>query len=107
MQLGDKSHYSSNIGTVLVQVTTGGGGAHLEEQLMCLDVPSLSAHSFVHLEKLLGAAQPLEGLVTTELLSTGKEELGCAKNVHNVRFEDVPACCSWWWLEQAKSQTLI
>ena len=44
---------------------------------MCLDVPSLLAHSLVHLEKLLGTA--LEDLVTTELLSTGKEELECAK----------------------------
>ena len=29
-------------------VATVGGGAHLEEQLMCLDVPSILAHSFVY-----------------------------------------------------------
>ena len=36
---------------------------------MSLDVPSLSTHSFVHLEKSLGTA--LESLVTKELLSAG------------------------------------
>ena len=88
-KLGDKCHYSCNIAAVLGQVATGGGGAHLEEQLMCLDIPSLSTHSFVHLEKSLGTA--LESLVTEELLSAGKEELEYAIN-NNIKYEDVPAC---------------
>ena len=33
-KLGDKAHYSCNIAAVLGQVATGGGGTHLEEQLM-------------------------------------------------------------------------
>ena len=64
LKLGNKAHYSCNVGAVLGQVATGGGGAHLEEQLMCLDVPSLSTHSFVHLKKSLGTV--VEALVTEE-----------------------------------------
>ena len=88
-KLGDKCHYSCNITAVLGQVATGGGGAHIEEQLMCLDILSLSTHSFVHLEKSLGTA--LESLVNEELLSAGKEELEYAIN-NNIKYEDVPAC---------------
>ena len=81
LQLDKKGHYSSNIGAVLGQIATGGGGFHLEEKMMSLDVPSLSTHSFVHLEKSLGTV--LESLVTKELLSAGKEELEYVKN--NIR----------------------
>ena len=89
LQLDKKGHYSSNIGAVLGQIATGRGDFHLEEQMMSLDIPSLSTHSFVHLEKSLGTA--LESLVSKELLSAGKEELEyAAKN--NIRFEDIPAC---------------
>ena len=71
-KLGDKAYYSCNIAAVLEWVATGGEGAHLEEQLTCLDIPSLSTHSFVHLEKSLGTA--LESLVTEDLLSAGMTE---------------------------------
>ena len=88
-QLDKKGYYSSNIGAVLGQIATGGGGSHLEEQLMSLDVPSLSTHSFVHLKKSFGTA--LESLVTKELLSADKEELEYAVT-NNIKFEDIPAC---------------
>ena len=48
------------------------GGDHLEEQLSAMNVPSLSFHSFVQLERKLGAA--FEEFVTQELINTGKEE---------------------------------
>ena len=44
----EKGHYSCNITAMLRQVTTGGEGAHLEKQLMCLDIPSILC-PFTHL----------------------------------------------------------
>ena len=56
VNLQGKNHYSSNIRAVLGQVATGGGGAHLEEQLMSMDIPALSQCSFINLERSLGLA---------------------------------------------------
>ena len=71
-------------------MATGGGGTHLEEQLMNLDIPSLSQHTFVQLEELIGTR--LDELVTKELLEAGKEELEYAIS-NNIRCRDgVPAC---------------
>ena len=70
-------------------MATEGGSAHLEEQLINLDVPSLSQHTFVQLEKLIGIA--LDELVTRELIEAGKEELEYAMH-NNIRCRDgVPA----------------
>ena len=51
VNLQGNNHYASNIGAVLGQVATGGGYAHLEEQLMSMDIPVLSQYSFIHLER--------------------------------------------------------
>ena len=89
VKLKGKNHYSSNLGAVLGQVATGGGSAHLEEQLMSMDIPSLSQYSFVNLERSLGLA--FETLVTNLLLSTGKEEKEHAI-ANGTTFEGIPAC---------------
>jgi len=54
LQMNNEGYYAHNIGAVLGQMATGGGGAHLEEQLMNIDVPPLSQHTSVQLEKLIG-----------------------------------------------------
>ena len=72
VKLGQQSHYEANLRAVLGQMATGGGGDHLGEQLSVLNVPSLSPHSFVQLERKLGTA--FEELVTQELINAGKEE---------------------------------
>lgn len=61
----------------------------MEEQLSSMNIPSLSPHSFVSIERSLGTA--FEDIVTHELLSAGKEEREHAVK-HNKFFEDVPAC---------------
>ena len=89
VNLQGKNHYSSNIGAMLGQVVTGGGGAHLEEQLMSMDIPALSQCSFINLERSLGLA--FESLVTNLLLSAGKAERENAI-ASNTTFEGIPAC---------------
>ena len=56
VNLQGKNHYSFNNGAVLGQVATGGGGAHLKEQLMSMDIPTLSQYAFINLERSLGLA---------------------------------------------------
>ena len=64
--------HTSNLGAVLGQVATGGGGDHLQEQLSAMNIPSLSPHSFIQFERDLGTA--FESLVTEQLLIAGREE---------------------------------
>ena len=88
VKLGENRHYTTNKGAVFGQVSTGGGGDHLEEQLASMSVPSLSPHSFVGIERSLGTA--FEDIVTNELLASGKE---CEHAIKNNKFsEGVPAC---------------
>ena len=68
----EENHYATNIGAVLAQISTGGGANHLEEQLSCVAVPSLSKKSFIHLERTLGSL--LEAMVSQQLLSAGEQE---------------------------------
>ena len=89
LSLQGKNHYAPNIGAVLGQVATGGGGAHLEEQLMSMEIPPLSRYSFIRLERSLGLA--FETLVTDLMLSAGKEEREHAIT-NNITFEGIPAC---------------
>ena len=42
LPFGSKVHYSVNIGGILGQIASGGGSAHLDEQLAFVDVPSIS-----------------------------------------------------------------
>ena len=72
----NENHYATNIGAVLAQISTGGSENHLEEQLSCVAVPSLSKMSFTHLERTLGSL--LEAMVSQQLLSAEKQEtVGC------------------------------
>jgi len=82
--LGERSHYSANLGAVLGQIATGGGGDYLEEQYECTITVS-----FVSIERSLGTA--FESIVIHELLSAGKEELQYTI-ANNILFKDVPAC---------------
>jgi len=43
----DDSHYTPIVGVVIGQMTSGCGAAHLEEQLACVTVPSLTNANFV------------------------------------------------------------
>jgi len=67
-----ENHYATNVGAVHGQIATGGGTSHLEEQLACTSVPSLSKKSFTHLECTLGTL--FEAVVSKQLLYAGKEE---------------------------------
>ena len=49
-----KDHYSVNIGAVLGQIATGEEADHLMEQFTCVQVPSLSSRSFIHMERSMG-----------------------------------------------------
>ena len=73
---------------MLGQVATGGGAEHLEEQLTCLQVPSVTKAIFIHLERYLGAA--FEQLLSDSLLAAGREEkeLAVANGYYH---EGVPA----------------
>ena len=68
----DKSHYTTNVQAVLGQVATGGGAEHLEEQLACLQIPSVTKATFIQLERYLGTV--FEQIVSDNLLAAGKEE---------------------------------
>ena len=61
MKFGKKGHYYANLGAVLGQIATGNGD-HLQEQLSSMNVPSLSPHSFVSIERSLGSE--FENIVT-------------------------------------------
>ena len=72
MTYNDESHFTINAQAVLGQVATDGGAEHLEEQLTCLQVPSVTKAIFIHLERYLGAA--FEQLLSDSLLAAGREE---------------------------------
>ena len=72
MTHNDESHYTTNVQVVLDQVATGGGAEHLEEQLPCLQIPSVTKATFIQLERHLGNA--FEQLVSDNLLAAGKEK---------------------------------
>ena len=77
-------HYSVNVGAVLGQIATGRGADHLTEQLACVQVPSLSTPSFIHLESIMGAT--FEAMVGQNLLIAGQKERQLAieqGNYHN------------------------
>ena len=76
----EANHYATNVGAVLAQIATGGGASHLEEQLSCIAVPSLSKKSFIQLERTLGTL--FEKMVSKQLLRicrTTGEIVGCVE----------------------------
>ena len=54
------------------QIATGGGSAHLDEQLACVDIPSISRPHFLKLERALGTM--FENLVAQGLLSADRKQ---------------------------------
>ena len=76
MTHNDESHYTTDVQAVLGQVATGGGDEHLEEQLACLQIPSITKVTFIQLERHLGTV--FEQYVSDNLLAAGKEERGLA-----------------------------
>jgi len=58
IKLRERGHYSANLGTVLGQIATGGGGDHLEEQLSNMGhchhtaLLALRGHLALHLKTL-------------------------------------------------------
>ena len=65
---GSKSSmYDVNVGAVLSQISTGGGGAQLDEQMS-----AMRTQTFTVLERKLGGL--FEEVVTSELLAAGEEE---------------------------------
>ena len=68
---------------------TGGGSAHLDEQLACIDVPSISQPHFLKLEKALGCM--FNNIVTQGLLSAGIKECRIVLS-YNSYCEGIPAC---------------
>ena len=61
-----------NIGAVLGQISTGGGGAQLEEQMSAIDLPSMRTQTFCILERKL--EELFEEVVISELLAAGFKE---------------------------------
>ena len=61
-----------NIGAVLGQISTGGHGAQLEEQMFAIDLPSMRTLTFCILERKLGGL--FEEVVKSELLAAGLKE---------------------------------
>ena len=70
----NSSVYNVNIGAVLGQISTGGGGAQLEEQMSAIDLPSMRTQIFCILERKLGGL--FEEVVTSELLAAGLKKNG-------------------------------
>ena len=66
----DKSHYTTNVQAVLGMVATGGGAEHLEEQLACLQIPSVTKATFIQLESHLGTV--LAQIVSDNLLAAAR-----------------------------------
>ena len=66
----DKNHYTTIVQAVLGQVATGGGAEHLEEQLACLQIPSVTKATFIQLERHLGNV--FKRIVSYNLLAAGK-----------------------------------
>ena len=89
---GNTNHYAVNFGAVLGQMATGGGADHLEEQMACVHVPSLSNPCFIEMEELIGTA--FEDMVYKELLIAGQmeRELAIKNNIyHGIGDDRVPA----------------
>ena len=70
------------MGKVLGQISTGGGGAQLEEQLSAIDCPSMRSQTYTHIQESLG--DMLERVVTSEHLAAGEEEKRIAMEKKNI-----------------------
>ena len=66
VKVGKSRHFAVNVGAVLGEISIGGGRAHLEEQLACIEVPAMCQNTFTLLERQLGKVIEVE--VTGELV---------------------------------------
>ena len=98
----DKSHYTTNVQAVLGQVATGGGAEHLEEQLACLQIPSVTKVTFIQLERHLGTV--FAQIVSDNLLAAGKEErdLAIANDEYHCEYQQ---SLLWWMVVGARDLT--
>ena len=85
---GRKERYSINVGAVMGQISSGGGSSHLQEQLACVDVPSIHHTTFISIERELGVM--FEDEVMAEAMEAGKEGKMLAEQ-RNEYHEGVPA----------------
>ncbi len=46
IKIGPSTVHAVNAGAILGQVATGGGGAHLEEQMSSMDIPTMQPNTF-------------------------------------------------------------
>ena len=102
MTHNDESHYTTNVQVVLGQVATGGGAEYLEEQLACLQIPSVTKATFIQLECHLGSVFDL--LVSDNLLAAGKEERDLAIANMNITVEYQQSLL-WWMVVGARDLT--
>ena len=79
----NQNHYATNVGAVLGEMAIGGGAVHLEEQLSCVSVPSLTNATFVNWEHTPGIY--LKSLVIEQLLTNGEEK---QLAISNKRFDE-------------------
>ena len=79
------------------QISSGGGSSHLQEQLGCIDVPSIHHTNFISIERELGVM--FEDEVMAEAMEAGKEEKMLAEQ-RNEYHEGVPVISvvvdGWW-----------
>lgn len=74
----------ANIQAVLGQIATGGGAEHLEEQLACVQISTMTKVNFIEVEHILG--RMFGQLVGDNFLAAGREERALAiaqSNFHN------------------------
>lgn len=88
VKIGKSRHYAINVGATLGQISTGGGAAHLQEQMASIGVPSLSKKTFTVLERKIGRI--IEEKMAEELVKAGAEERRLAIERGDYH-EDVPA----------------
>ena len=80
--------YAVNAGAVLGQLSTGGGEAHLEEQLSYMDIPPMAPKTFHILESSM--SKVLESQMAREITKAGNEERVLALQ-RNDTHEGVPS----------------
>ena len=88
VKIGKSQHYAVNVGATLGQISTGGGAAHLQEQMASIGVPSLSKNTYTILERKIGKI--IEEEMVDELVKAGAEEKRLAIDREDYH-EDVPA----------------
>ena len=92
---GRKERYSINVGAVMGQISSGRGSSHLQEQLACIDVPSIHHTTFISIERELGVM--FEDEVMAEAMEAGKEEkmLAEQRNEYHEGVQAISVVVGW------------